>query len=60
MGVDGAAMAERVMKPVADRNIFICGEAYTASESGWVEGALERAETMLQRYFGLAAPKWLS
>jgi len=29
-------------------------------EAGWVEGAVERAETMLQRHFGLRAPDWLA
>jgi hypothetical protein len=26
---------------------------------GWVEGAYQTAERMLQEHFGLTAPKWL-
>jgi monoamine oxidase len=59
-GKDGFALAGRVMKPIADRELYICGEAYTVYEAGWVEGALERAETMLQRHFGLKPPTWLA
>lgn len=57
---DGIALADRVMKPIAGRDLYICGEAYTMYEAGWVEGAIERAETMLQRHFGLRAPAWLA
>jgi monoamine oxidase len=59
-GVDGLAMADRIIKPLDDADLFICGEAYTPNESGWVEGAIERSETMLQRHFGLTPPKWLT
>jgi len=59
-GKDGFALADRVMKPLPDRDLYICGEAYTMYEAGWVEGAVERAETMLQRHFGLKPPGWLA
>ncbi len=59
VGYDSAEIADRVMKPFADRELYICGEAYGVYDPGWVEGALERAETMLQRHFGLPSPKWL-
>jgi len=58
LGHDGAVDGEAMLKPVPDHNLFVCGEAYSF-EQGWVEGALERAETMLQRHFGLSAPGWL-
>jgi monoamine oxidase len=38
--------------------IFICGDAYS-NKQGWVEGALETAEMMLQNYFNLPAPEWI-
>jgi monoamine oxidase len=57
-GVDGFATAERIMQPIKD--LFICGEAYAPVEQSWVEGAVERSETMLQRYFGLKKPNWLA
>jgi monoamine oxidase len=59
-GKDGFALADRVMKPIADHELYICGEAYTMYEAGWVEGAIERAETMLQRHFGMKPPGWLA
>lgn len=46
-------------KPVADEQIHICGEAYS-DQQGWVEGAFCEAEKMLQEYFGLDRPIWLS
>lgn len=46
-------------RPVADEQIHICGEAYS-DQQGWVEGAFCEAEKMLQEYFGLKRPIWLS
>ncbi|GAA4160243.1 hypothetical protein GCM10022217_24000 [Chryseobacterium ginsenosidimutans] len=46
-------------KPVADEQIHICGEAYS-DQQGWVEGAFCEAEKMLQEYFGMHRPIWLS
>ncbi|MGZ5923844.1 MAG: flavin monoamine oxidase family protein, partial [Rhizomicrobium sp.] len=58
LGHDGHADGEAMVKPLASRNLFVCGEAYSFAQ-GWVEGALERAETVLQRHFGLKPPSWL-
>jgi monoamine oxidase len=55
LGHDGEADAEAILKPVPDRDLYVCGEAYSHAQ-GWVEGALERTETVLQRHFGLAPP----
>jgi monoamine oxidase len=38
--------------------VYICGEAYS-HEQGWVEGALDTAEMMLQSYFNLPEPAWI-
>jgi monoamine oxidase len=46
-------------KPLADESIHIIGEAYS-DQQGWVEGAFCVAELMLQDYFGLSRPYWLS
>lgn len=46
-------------KPDANEQIHICGEAYS-DQQGWVEGAFCEAEKMLQEYFGLNRPIWLS
>lgn len=59
-GCDGLALADRVMQPLPGHELYICGEAYGTYEAGWVEGALERAETMLQRHFGLPRARWLA
>jgi monoamine oxidase len=49
----------RMRKPVADEDIHIVGEAYSYGQ-GWVEGALDTAESTLQDFFGLESPSWLS
>lgn len=48
----------RIRKPVAGEDVFICGEAYSINQ-GWVEGALQTAELMLEEHFGLRRPSWL-
>ncbi|HEX7842904.1 MAG TPA: FAD-dependent oxidoreductase [Kofleriaceae bacterium] len=48
----------RMRKPVVDQEIFIVGEAYSYGQ-GWVEGALDTAESMLEDFFGLPRPPWL-
>jgi lysine 2-monooxygenase len=48
----------RMRKPVPEQDIFIVGEAYSFGQ-GWVEGALDTAESTLEEFFGLPQPKWL-
>jgi hypothetical protein len=48
----------RVRRPVPDANVFLCGEAFSAKQ-GWVEGAINTAETTLGTYFGLSRPTWV-
>lgn len=48
----------RMRKPVDDLDIHIVGEAYSYGQ-GWVEGALDTAESMLEDFFGLKPPTWL-
>ena len=48
----------QMRKPVADLDIHIVGEAYSYGQ-GWVEGALDVAESMLQDFFGMKPPTWL-
>ena len=50
---------EKMQRPVQDLPVHICGSAYS-SHQGWVEGALETAEAMLQNQFGLKEPKWVA
>jgi hypothetical protein len=50
----------RIMRrPLAHEDIHICGEAYS-DQQGWVEGAFCEAEKMVQQYFHLQWPSWLS
>jgi monoamine oxidase len=58
-GVDGLEVADAVMSPIPGQMLTICGEAYSPYDQSWAEGALERAETMLRRHFGLKPPRWL-
>ncbi len=41
-----------------DPRIFMCGEAFSADQ-GWVEGAVNTAETVLQDHFGLPPAGWV-
>ena len=58
LGHDGAVDGDAMIEPLPGRKLFVCGEAYSYAQ-GWVEGALERAETVLQRHFALKPPEWL-
>ncbi|MCE3276444.1 MAG: putative monoamine oxidase [Propionibacteriaceae bacterium] len=48
----------RVRQPVPGANVYVCGEAWSTTQ-GWVEGALQTAEQVLQQKFGLTHPRWL-
>jgi monoamine oxidase len=48
----------RMRKPVDKEDIYIVGEAYSYNQ-GWVEGALDTAESTMQDFFGLKVPVWL-
>jgi lysine 2-monooxygenase len=48
----------QMRKPVEDQQVYIVGEAYSLGQ-GWVEGALDIAESTLQDFFKLKPPKWL-
>lgn len=50
--------AETLSGTIGGCRLYVCGEAYSQAQ-GWVEGALESTESMLQKSFGLAAPDWL-
>ncbi|RZI86652.1 MAG: amine oxidase [Rubrivivax sp.] len=56
--VESHDVARKILKPVPEVPVFICGEAYSHGQ-GWVEGALETAEAMLQGHFGLGQPPYL-
>jgi monoamine oxidase len=49
---------DRMVQPLADWPISICGEAYSNAQ-GWVEGALATAERAVREYFDLQPPEWM-
>ncbi len=48
----------RMRHPVENQDIYIVGEAYSFDQ-GWVEGALDTAESTLEDFFGLKRPAWI-
>lgn len=48
IGVKSWEVKQRIIQPLAPRPLYICGEAYSNAQ-GWVEGALQTADTMLDR-----------
>jgi monoamine oxidase len=52
IGVRSWEVKEQIVRPLGDRPLFICGEAYSDAQ-GWVEGALQTADMMLE-HFGLS------
>jgi len=57
-GAKSWSIVDQMTHPVPDFPCYICGEAYSTTQ-GWVEGALETAEIVLQKRLGLSAPPWL-
>jgi hypothetical protein len=49
-----AVASEKILQPLPMRfpRLFVCGESYSLKQC-WMEGALEHAELLLQRHFGL-------
>ena len=54
IGVDSRHVKQAILKPDSEHNVYICGEAYSDAQ-GWVEGALQTADMMLEQYFGITA-----
>ncbi len=57
-GVRYDQVMPEIRKPVPDDEVYICGEAYSNNQ-GWVEGALQTAEKLLEDHFQLRRPSWL-
>lgn len=54
IGVKSWDVEKEILQPVPGVPVHICGEAYSR-EQGWVEGALDTADQVLARFFGIAA-----
>jgi monoamine oxidase len=48
IGVRSWDVKQKIVKPFDERNFFICGEAYSDAQ-GWVEGALQTADMVLEK-----------
>ncbi len=51
IGVKSPVVKHQIVQPIAGHPLYICGEAYSDAQ-GWVEGALQTADLMLDK-FGL-------
>ncbi len=57
-GVRFDEVARRMRCPIPGEAVHICGEAYS-NYQGWVEGALQTSELMLEEHFQLPRPTWV-
>jgi monoamine oxidase len=57
VGVKSYEVAESIIQPKPPHPVYTCGESYSHGQ-GWVEGALETTEEMLEKHFGLPKPPW--
>jgi hypothetical protein len=56
--VDSQAVSRAMLQPRPPIAVHVCGEAYSHNQ-GWVEGALETADQLLQLHFNLPPPPWI-
>jgi Flavin containing amine oxidoreductase len=56
--VDSRTVARAILQPKPPIKVHVCGEAYSHNQ-GWVEGALETADQLLQLHFNLPPPPWI-
>lgn len=49
IGVKSWEVKEDMVKPLDQYPLFICGEAYSDAQ-GWVEGALQTADVVLEKF----------
>jgi monoamine oxidase len=57
IGAQAKAIGRRIRQPIPGTPIYICGEAWSRQQ-GWVEGALETADALLEDNLRLAPPAW--
>ena len=57
-GNNDNTLIPQILQPLPDEQIYICGECWS-NVQGWVQGALNTSETMLQTKLSLAWPSWL-
>lgn len=57
-GGNKVTLIPRILQPLPDEHLYLCGETYS-NVQGWVQGALNTSEVLLQKKLGLAYPAWL-
>jgi hypothetical protein len=57
-GSDEKALIPYMQQPMEEEQVFIVGECWSDAQ-GWVQGALNTSEAMLQDRMGLSWPQWL-
>jgi monoamine oxidase len=58
IGEDAPRVRRRMQRPVDGASLYVCGEAWS-SQQGWVEGALETADEVLEKQLRVPTPEWL-
>ena len=58
VGADAQSVANAILQPDPSVPLYICGEAYSLVDQGWVEGALETTQQVLE-LLGAQTPAWL-
>jgi hypothetical protein len=58
IGARSKEVAARMRQPAPPQPVYVCGEAWS-HQQGWVEGALETADDLLENVLGLPRPAWL-
>lgn len=58
IGARSRDVAMRMRQPSPPDPVYVCGEAWS-QQQGWVEGALETADDVLENVLGLPRPDWL-
>lgn len=57
-GNNDVTLIPRILQPLPGEHLYLCGETYS-NVQGWVQGALNTSEVLLQKKLGLAYPAWL-
>jgi monoamine oxidase len=58
IGVNVPLVMRRMERPLSDAPLYICGEAWSRQQ-GWVEGALQTADAVLERQLSVSPPAWM-
>jgi len=58
VGANSEKIAQRLIQPFQQQDLYICGENYSATNQQWMEGALETAEDVVNRMFP-EQPGWM-